>query len=350
MPGICVGSGGCRIDIDDQGFCDETKGQACSLGPAVAVVANTNRSSSASTRTISVHGICVGDPVVVNGLFNVVITGDPPAGSPPGSCPEKGPATFSLSSTIARKPPPFAIPSGSNGELLKIRKSSRVTVKYLNIRDGRHPQHSDDGVDLKTSTGSRLFCNCVTNNEDALDMDAGSCNQIVQNLVIANENGIRASGGTTFGLVQDNTVTDNNLPIIDAPSDPAGRHNGLIISEASASNNFIGNISTGNPDDGFKIDVASNNCVVNNSIMNNGGDPNASVPRDTGGCELVSATNNRIDCNPISGNITKTSQPSDVCRLISGSGNTGCNVPPPTPCPPPTCTCPALRCSVQPIP
>src|SRR5439155_287197 len=51
MPGICVGSGACRIDIDGQSFCDETKGQACSLGLAVAVVANTNRSSSASTRT-----------------------------------------------------------------------------------------------------------------------------------------------------------------------------------------------------------------------------------------------------------------------------------------------------------
>jgi len=223
-------------------------------------------------------------------------------------------------------------------------------VKYLNIRDGHHPQHSDDGVDLKNSTAGRLFCNCITNNEDALDNDAGSCNQIVQNLVIANENGIRASSGTKSDLIQDNTVKDNNLPIIDSPSDPAGRHNGLIISQSSTVNNFIGNVVTGSPDDGFKINGGSNNCVVNNVIMNNGGDPNASVPPDTGGCELVSASNNRIDCNPITMNITKTGQPSDVCRLISGSGNTGCNVPPPTPCPPPTCTCPALQCSTQTIP
>jgi len=168
--------------------------------------------------------------------------------------------------------------------------------------------------------------------------------------VISNENGIRASSGTKFDLFQDNTSKNNNLPIIDTPSDPAGRHNGMIISESSASNNLIGNVSMGNPDDGFKINVGSSNCVVNNSITGNGGDPNASVPPDTGACELVSATNNRVDGNQMSGNVTKAGQPSDVCRLISGTGNCGSNIPGA-----PACaggaTCPApSQCTVAPLP
>src|SRR5207249_142365 len=140
---------------------------------------------------------------------------------------DKGPPPGTLTSTVARKPPPFVTPSGSNGEVLKVVDCSRVTIKYLNIRDGHNPQHSDDGVDFKTSTAGRLFCNCV----------------------------------------------------------------------------------------------------MNNSITGNGGDPNASVPPDTGACELVSATNNRVDGNQMSGNVTKAGQPSDVCRLISGTGNCGSNIP-----------------------
>src|SRR5213594_729484 len=343
---VCDSAGPCSLDID---------GQPClscaSLGDAVAVVARTNTSASAPTRTITVHGRCTGDPVVIRGLFNLVVTGDPPANTSFAGCSgDKGPQPGTLTSTVARKPPPFVTPSGSNGEVLKVIGSSRVTIKYLNIRDGHNPQHSDDGVDFKTSTAGRLFCNCITNNEEGADIDAGSCNQFVKNLVISNQNGIRASSGTKFDLFQDNTSKNNNLPIIDTPSDPAGRHNGMIISESSASNNLIGNVSMGNPDDGFKINIGSSNCVVNNSITGNGGDPNASVPPDTGACELVSATNNRVDGNQMSGNVTRAGQPSDVCRLISGTGNCGSNIPGA-----PACaggaTCPSLasQCTVAPL-
>src|SRR5207244_7787246 len=140
----------------------------------------------------------------------------------------KGPVAGTLTSTVARQLPPFVTPSGSNGEVLKVITSSRVTIKYLNIRDGSHPQHSDDGVDFKTSTAGRLFCNCITNNEDAADMVAGCCNQFIQNLVISNQNGIRASSGTKFDVFQDNTTKNDNLPSIDRTSDLAGRRTGLI--------------------------------------------------------------------------------------------------------------------------
>ena len=348
---VCDSTGPCSLEIDAQP-CRNLSGQSCSsLAEAVAVVAKTNTSASAPARTITVHGRCTGNPVLINGLFNLVITGDPPANTSFAGCSgDKGPPPGTLTSTVARKPPPFVTPSGSNGEVLKVIGSSRVTIKYLNIRDGHNPQHSDDGVDFKTSTAGRLFCNCITNNEEGADIDAGSCNQFVKNLVISNENGIRASSGTKFDLFQDNTSKNNNLPIIDTPSDPAGRHNGMIISESSASNNLIGNVSMGNPDDGFKINIGSSNCVVNNSITGNGGDPNASVPPDTGACELVSATNNRVDGNQMSGNVTKAGQPSDVCRRISGTGNCGSNIPGA-----PACaggaTCPApSQCTVAPLP
>src|SRR5438093_13524709 len=69
--------GVCSIDIDSQKpFCS---GSTCSLASAIAVVAKTNTSASAPTRTITIHNRCTGDPVLIDGLFNLLITGDPPS-------------------------------------------------------------------------------------------------------------------------------------------------------------------------------------------------------------------------------------------------------------------------------
>ena len=53
--------------------------------------------------------------------------------------PATPPLPGDLKSEVSRKDPPFNTPTGSNGEVIKLVSSSRVTIKYLNIRDGRFP-------------------------------------------------------------------------------------------------------------------------------------------------------------------------------------------------------------------
>jgi len=346
------------------------------------VVAKTNSVSSAATKTITVQGRCVGRPVLIEGLFNVVITGVTPS----GGCPADFPANYkslkaALTSTIARQDPPGTLRTGSNGEVIKVRNSSRVTIKFLNIRDGRglavNPStiSHDDGLDFKTSQGGLIFCNCITNNEEGIDVDAGSCNQVIQNLVIENDNGIRASGGTKSNIYRSNaSVNNGDTPFESGASDPSGRHDGLLISQSATLNNFENNFMifdstsamgcagvgvpftcctgpmTGNckTDDGLQLFGANNNCIVNNTITGNGGDPAAADPPGTGACEVVTSSNNKIDCNTMTGNVKKDMvTPSNNCRIISGTGNTGSNVGGPA------CTsasCPAPSCTITPIP
>jgi hypothetical protein len=62
----------------------------------------------------------------------------------------------------------------------------------------------------------------------------------------------------------------------------------------------------------------------------------------------VNSSTNKIDANIFSGNITKAGLPSNSCRLISGTGNCGSNLNPAVTCA--TAGCPALPCTVAPIP
>jgi len=364
----------CSIDIDNQKpFCS---GSSCNLASAVAAVAKTNTSASASTRTITIHGRCTGDPVLIDGLFNLVITGVPPSDLTHNNCSgDKGPPPGTLTSTVARKDPPFATPSGSNGEVIKVRNSTRLTIKYLNIRDGRFPfmpttkaQIADDGLDYKRSTGGRVFCNCITNNEEGIDVDGGTCNVVEQNLVLANENGIRASAGAKWIEYKNNTSMNNDLPQTETPSDPAGRHNGLIASVSTTSNNFEGNVAIIDPstdpngachsDEGLKFYSANGSCATGNSITNFGGltNPNPSSD-DTGGCEIFNSSNNKVFGNTFSGNKDKTcTLDRNSCRVVSGTGNCGDNIPGAPACA--VTTCPPLfkvesssaPCAVVPIP
>ena len=364
-PGVCDSSGVCSIDIDNQKpFCS---GPSCSLASAVAVVAKTNTTASAATRTITIHGRCTGDPAIVRGLFNLVITGDPPSDTHFNGCSgDKGPPPGTLTSTVARKNPPFVIPTGSNGEVIKVVSSTKVTVKYLNIRDGRFvPSNVDDGIDYKTSTGGRVFCNCITNNEEGLDVDGGTCNQVEQNLVLENENGIRASAGAKWIDYRNNTSMNNDLPQTEPASDAAGRHNGLILSVSTTANNFVGNVAmndrTGASDDGIKFFSSSGNCAADNVIVNFGGTPNTNPSSDdTGGCEIFNSSNNKVINTTFSGNLTLSHAPADCCKIISGTGNCVDHVCPgsvaASPCT--VSSCPALfqsqspsaPCVIQPIP
>ena len=151
----------------------------------------------------------------------------------------------------------------------------------------------DDGFDYKAGTGGLIFCNCVTNNEEAIDVDGGSCNQVVQNLAVENDDGIRASAGTKLNIYRSNVSLNNGLtPYEKTSSDPTLRHNGLILSTSTTQNNFENNVAkwdannemactapgipfaccTGNMtgncrmDDGLKLNGATNNCIVNNTI------------------------------------------------------------------------------------
>src|SRR5207237_3040512 len=222
-------------------------------------------------------------PVSSKGRFSVVVTGDPPSDTTHNACSaDQRPGPGTLTSPVARKRPPCVTPSGSNGEVIKVVSSRRVTIKYLNIRDGRFvPSHVDDGLDYKTSTGGRVFCNCITNNEEGVDVDGGTCNQVEQNLVLANENGIRASAGAKWIQYRNNTSMNNDLPQSETASDPAGRHNGLIASVSTTSNNFEGNVAIIDPstdpngachsDEGLKFYSANGNCATGNSITNSAG-------------------------------------------------------------------------------
>src|SRR5437763_510964 len=364
----------CSIDIDNQKpFCS---GSSCNLASAVAAVAKTNTSASASTRTITIHGRCTGDPVLIDGLFNLVITGVPPSDLTHNNCSgDKGPPPGTLTSTVARKDPPFVTPSGSNGEVIKVRNSTRLTIKYLNIRDVGFPfmattqaKIADDGLDYKRSTGGRVFCNCITNNEEGLDVDGGTCNVVEQNLVFANENGIRASAGAKWIEYKNNTSMNNDLPQTETSSDPTGRHNGLIASVSTMSNNFEGNVAIIDPttdpngachsDEGLKFYSANGSCATGNSITNFGGltNPNPSSD-DTGGCEIFNSSNNKVFGNTFSGNKDKTcTLDRNSCRVVSGTGNCGDNIPGAPACA--VTTCPPLfkvesssaPCAVVPIP
>src|SRR5207237_3019164 len=261
-------------------------GQACSLPLAVAEVATTSTTASAPTRTITVHGVCKGNPVLIKGLFNLVITGEPPSDTTHNLCSgDKGPLPGDLKSEVSRNNPNFTIPTGSNGEVIKVVSSTRVTIKYLNIRDGRlPPTHVDDGVDYKSSTGGRAFCNCITNNEEGLDVDGGTCNQVEQNLVLANEDGIRASAGAKWIQYRNNTSMNNDLPQTETASDPAGMHDGLILSVSTTANNFEGNVAindtAGLSDEGLKFFSANGNCATGNTVTNFGGTVNANPSSD----------------------------------------------------------------------
>src|SRR5262245_8958637 len=366
-PAECHGEGACRIEIATgtaapTPFCDVASGRPCSLPLAIAQVAKTNTSSSATIRTITVHGVCRGNPVLIKNLFNLVIQGEAPADTSHNGCSgDKGPAPGSLTSEVSRKPPPFSIPSGSNGEVIRVVSSTRVTIKYLNIRDGRfRPNHVDDGVDYKKPTAGRVFCTCITNNEEGLDSDGGMCNQIEQNLVVANENGIRAGEGVKWVRYRNNTSQGNDLSQTEPASDPAGRHSGLILSESATANVFEGNVAvndaTGNSDDGLKFFGASGNCATGNVVTRFGGLGNDEPPGgDTGACELFQASDNKIFDNVFTGNVTESGAPSNVCRVVSGSGNCGDNIPGAPAC---RSGCPALfrsesasaPCTVEPIP
>src|SRR5437870_1644124 len=304
-PTMCRGVGLCRIDIATgtgapTTFCNAALGQACNLPLAIAEVAKTNTTSSATTRTISVHGVCRGDPVLIKGLFNLVIQGEAPSDTTHNGCSnDKGPLPGDLKSEVSRKDPPFNTPTGSNGEVIKLVSSNRVTIKYLNIRDGRFPltapdqkaQLADDGVDIKTSTASRAFCNCIENNEEGLDVDGGTCNQVEQNRVRKNEDGIRASAGAKWIRYSNNTSENNDLAQTDTASDLAGRHNGLMLTESATSNNFVGNVAKNDAairsDDGLKFYGANGNCASDNDITKFGKTSNPSPSSDdTWGCEI----------------------------------------------------------------
>ena len=134
-------------------------------------------------------------------------------------------------------------------------------------------------------------------------------------------------------------------------SDPAGRHDGLIISETATANNFLNNMVTLTPDDGVQLFNSNGNCVSGNVVTFSGGDPNAACPPGTGACEIVNSSTNKVDGNTFTDNIGKACQApttANCCRIISGSGNCGSNLCTPVACA--TAGCPALPCTVAPIP
>ena len=108
------------------------------------------------------------------------------------------------------------------------------------------------------------------------------------------------------------------------------------------------NAVSGSPDDGIKVVGANSNCIFKNTPVTNNGFTDLGVPiLGSGGAEVSTSNNNRIDCNEIRFNGDMLT---DLIRLLSGTGNFGSNVPPGSVCPASPAACPALSCAASPSP
>jgi parallel beta-helix repeat protein len=216
--------------------------------------------------TITVAGTCRGR-VRITGREDLTIEGTPPV---PAGCPPGGLGPADLTATVA----------GGSDEVIKVRRSEGIAVRFLNITEGRSA-----GIEFKTSEDGVLECSCVARNGDeGVELDGGEDHQVVRNLVTENRrDGIRLKES------EDNTVGDN--VVADNGSD------GIEIEQESDGNTVIDNLIFGNGADGIDLDDSDGNRVVDNVVVENGTDED----RDSG-VELRNSDRNVVDGNEIRGN------------------------------------------------
>jgi parallel beta-helix repeat protein len=228
--------------------------------------------------TITVAGVCRG-PVAV---------GVPPA---PGGCPPDGLQPDDLTSTLRG--------GSADEEIVKVTASTNVTVRFLNLVDGRSA-----GVEQKNSRDGHTVCNCVTRDAEGIEIHGGQNHEVAQNLVFRNAgNGIRLRSGMEPS--RRNTVSRNLV------EDNAGDG---IVSEDSRDNTVTDNTSRRNGGSGIRLDDATAHRVADNDTTAN----------HVCAITLRAANDNVVDRNRDGGAAPAASP---AC-CASGDRNSGANVPP----------------------
>ena len=171
------------------------------------------------------------------------------------------------------------VKGGGDDEVIKVTQSANVTLRFLNVVDGRGA-----GVEIKSSRGSRLDRDCFARNrEEGVELDGTRHAAVTASLIIENgEDGIAVHGDARENAVKRNTVRDN------------GR-------------------------DGIDLEDANGNTIIGNTVKRNG----RKRDRDSG-IELEDSDRNLVDGNRVRGNADGLT---DVIRCISGDENVGSNVP-----------------------
>ena len=292
----CDADGICSVVGDSTdpscGFCGEFAVGACAItvdgvaGVFTSLQAAVNAAPNGTT--IHVTGVCKGITLVKK-RSNLTIEGVAPATCPPGP--------RDLTATL-QGDPNAVLPSGSNGEVIKVLSSDKVVVRYLNIVKG-----NDDGLEFKTSTNGTAFCNCVARNADAIELDAPGAHVARQCLVTHNTGfGIRVHGGQVNSHVLGN-VSEMNA-------------DGIGVTEASHNNEIAGNVSRSNALSGILLDNGDANTVTGNDVHDN----------VVAGIRLKSGA----DGNTISGNTIANNGDgltNSVLCVGNLTGNAGTNVP-----------------------
>jgi len=239
--------------------------------------------------TITVTGRCTG-PVLILGRSDLTLRGIAPADTGTG-CPAEGLRPGDLTSTVS---------SGSE-DTIKVMKSTNIRIMFLNVVDG-----AGDGIEFKDASKGTAFCNCLARNLEGIELHGASSTIVQQNLMKENlQDGVlvqRMSKPSTKNQINGNTIIANGK-------------DGIRVETQSTSNTIAGNLLAGNADDGIEVAQSDRNKLTGNTAEANG----------DGGIQLRASSRNLVDTNAISGNGDGLV---NILDCVSGSRNTGGNVPP----------------------
>ena len=238
---------------------------------------------------ITVTGRCTG-PVLILGRSDLTLRGIAPADTGTG-CPAEGLRPGDLTSTVS---------SGSE-DTIKVMKSTNIRIMFLNVVDG-----AGDGIEFKDASKGTAFCNCLARNLEGIELHGASSTIVQQNLMKENlQDGVlvqRMSKPSTKNQINGNTIIANGK-------------DGIRVETQSTSNTIAGNLLAGNADDGIEVAQSDRNKLTGNTAEANG----------DGGIQLRASSRNLVDTNAISGNGDGLV---NILDCVSGSRNTGGNVPP----------------------
>ena len=239
--------------------------------------------------TVRVDGVCTG-PLRISGRTDLTLEGLPPL---PVGCVAGNLRPRDLDSTVT---------GGGDGEVIEVSESANVTLRFLNVVDGRGA-----GVEIEDSRGGQLDRNCLARNrEEGVEVERSRRAEVTANLVVQNgEDGIAVHGNARGISLTRNVISGNG-------------HDGIDL-EGTRENVVKRNTVHDNGRDGIDLEDADGNTITGNSVKRNG----RKRDRDSG-IELEDSDRNLVDGNRVRGNADGLT---DVIRCISGDENVGSNVP-----------------------
>jgi parallel beta-helix repeat protein len=196
-------------------------------------------SNSPDGSVLTVRGRC--GPAVVDDRTNLTIQG--PLS---GACGFTGPSTTSLQGVV------------DGG--LRVRESTNILVRNLNLVNNRSSNANNHGLELRNSITSQALCNCASsNNGSGIKLDGVQAANVVQNLAQANRgNGIESAFSSTI-IISNNTARSNTL-------------NGIFVHDSSG-HVVSGNIATDNGGAGILFERVTSSIANGNTITGNGVGP-----------------------------------------------------------------------------